>query len=187
MKCPKCKKKMVLKSKDFSYKDNPYKEYLRIIHWCKKDDVWLHIESPISENTKKGDIYKAAGIIIKNRKLLVEKDFDKDFYVSPGGKLENDETPKEALVRELKEEFEINVDRKDLKFFGEFHASASGQEDRVVHMNVFLVKKFTGKIKEGEKVESLKWLSSKIPKNIKVGSIFEHRVIPKLKEINLID
>lgn len=187
MKCPKCKKKMVLKSKDFSFNDKPFRKYLRIIHWCEKDDIWLKIEEPVNENLNKGDIFKSAGIIIKNRKLLVEKDFDKDFYISPGGKLETGETPQQALARELKEEFGIKVLEKDLEFFGEFHAPASGQEERIVHMNVFLVKAFKGKIKHGEKVESIKWLISKLPKNIKVGSIFEHEVIPRLKEQGLID
>src|SRR3989344_1519713 len=120
------------------------------------------------------DIYKAAGIIIKKRKLLVEKDFYKEFFISPGGKLEPGETPKEALVRELNEEFEIIVEEDDLQEFGHYHAKASGQEHRVIHMHVFVVKKYSGKIREGHKVEKLLWLNSNIPEGIKVGSIFEH-------------
>jgi 8-oxo-dGTP diphosphatase len=135
----------------------------------------------------KNDIHKAAGIIIKNRKLLVEKDFDKEFYVSPGGKLEEGETEKEALVRELNEEFNIDVSQKDLVEFGLYHAPASGQEHRTVHMSVFLVKKYKGEIVNGHKVEKLLFINSKIPRNVKVGSIFEHEVIPRLKKLNLID
>src|SRR3989344_1039968 len=98
------------------------------------------------------DIYKSAGIIIENRKLLVEKDIDKEFYISPGGKLEPGETPKQALVRELNEEFEIIVEEDDLQEFGHYHAKASGQEQRIIHMNVFIVKKYKGKVKKGDKV-----------------------------------
>ncbi len=133
------------------------------------------------------DIYKSAGIIIKDRKILVEKDIDKEFFISPGGKLEIGETSRQALVRELSEEFKIIVDESDLEEFGHFDAPASGQENRIVHMDVFIVKKFTGKIKKGHKVEKLLWLNSKTPKNIKVGSIFEHKVIPKLQKMRLID
>lgn len=46
-------------------------------------------------------IHKAAGILIQDGKLLVEKSYDKDFYISPGGSIEEGETPKQALVREL--------------------------------------------------------------------------------------
>lgn len=133
------------------------------------------------------DIYKAAGIIIKDRKLLVEKDIDKEFYISPGGKLEADETPEAALVRELMEEFGIIVTQEDLTPFGQYDAPASGQEERTVHMDVFIVNKFKGNIQKGHKVEKLLWLDSKIPTGIKVGSIFEHKVIPQLKAKALID
>lgn len=63
------------------------------------------------------DIHKAAGIIIRNRKLLVEKSKNKEFFISPGGSIEDGETPKQALVRDLKEEFQIDVDERDLRDF----------------------------------------------------------------------
>lgn len=133
------------------------------------------------------DIYKSAGIIIKGKKLLVEKDLDKEFFISPGGKLEEGETSEQALVRELDEEFKIKVSEKDLEHFGHFDAPASGQEHRIVHMDVFIVKKFRGKIQKGHKVEKLLWINSSVPKDIKIGSIFEHEVIPRLKKKSLID
>ena len=59
---------------------------------------------------KKYDIHKVGGIIIKERKLLVEKSIDKEFFIAPGGSIEHGETPTQALVRELFEEFKIFVD-----------------------------------------------------------------------------
>ena len=55
------------------------------------------------------DIHKAAGIIIQDRKLLFARAKDMDFFIDPGGKIEPDETAKQALVRELKEELAIDV------------------------------------------------------------------------------
>jgi 8-oxo-dGTP diphosphatase len=136
---------------------------------------------------KTGNIIKSAAILLQDRKLLVEKDSDKEFFISPGGKLEVEETPKEALVRELNEEFLITVDPDDLEEFGEFHAPASGQEHRMLHMHVFIVKKYSGIISKGHKVEKIEWINSQIPEGMKVGSIFEHEVIPQLKAQNLID
>ena len=68
------------------------------------------------------DIYKAAGIIIKNRKLLIEKSENKEFFIAPGGSIEEGETPEQALVRELWEEFEIKVKESDIEEFGHFDA-----------------------------------------------------------------
>ena len=136
---------------------------------------------------KTSDIHKAAGIIIVDRKLLVEKDFDKEFFIAPGGKLDPGETPKQTLVRELKEEYLIDVSENDLEEFGSFSAPSSGQEHRTVYMDCFIVHKWQGEISRGHKVEKLLWLTSQIPTGIKVGSIFEHEVIPRLASQNLID
>ena len=55
------------------------------------------------------DIHKAAGIIIRDRKILIERSYGKDTFMAPGGKLEQGETPSEAAIRELKEEFQLDV------------------------------------------------------------------------------
>lgn len=133
------------------------------------------------------DIHKAAGIIIKNRRLLVERSVNKEFFISPGGSTEEGETPKQALVRELKEEFNIQVLEKDLVRFGVFHAEAAGQEDKVVRMDVFKVNKYSGEPVPSSEVEEIAWVTASNEQNLPLGSIFEHQVIPKLKIANLID
>lgn len=135
----------------------------------------------------KYQIYKAAGILIKNRKLLVEKSVNKDFFISPGGSVEPGESAKQTLVRELLEEFKLQVNEDDLSEFGTFTAKAAGQEDKIVKMDVFIVNKWFGEPEPDHEVEKILWISSSIPENIKVGSIFEHEVIPRLKKQNLID
>lgn len=132
-------------------------------------------------------IHKAGGILIRNKKLLVEKSVNKDFFIAPGGKVKHGETPEQALIRELKEEFGIKVDMKDLEKFGSFTAKAAGQENRTVLMDCYLVKSWKGEPTPNREVEKILWIDTNIPSDIKVGSIFEHEVIPKLKEKNMID
>ncbi len=133
------------------------------------------------------DIHKSAGIIIKDKKLLVERSKGKDFFISPGGSIEGDETSKQALIRELKEEFQIEVTINDLDFFGTFTAKAAGQNNKSLIMDVFIVTKWQGTPTPDNEVEEILWIDSNIPANIKVGSIFEHEVIPRLKKLGLID
>lgn len=135
----------------------------------------------------KYQIHKAAGILIKNRKLLVEKSVNKDFFISPGGSVEPGESAKQTLVRELLEEFNVQVNEDDLSEFGTFTAKAAGQEDKIVKMDVFIVNKWFGEPEPDHEVEKILWINSSIPENIKVGSIFEHEVIPRLIKQNLID
>lgn len=137
--------------------------------------------------TVSDDINKAAGIIIRNRKLLVERSKGKDFFIAPGGSVEAGETSKQALVRELMEEFKITVSESDLDMFGTFSAPAAGQEHRTVHMTVFVVTKFTGNPEPDNEVEEIAWVTSANNQNLALGSIFEHEVIPRLKAANLIN
>ena len=49
----------------------------------------------------------ARAIIIKDKKLLLVTGHGADFFWTPGGKIENDESAETALLRELKEELTI--------------------------------------------------------------------------------
>lgn len=124
-------------------------------------------------------IYKAAGIIIRDRKLLVTRTRGKGFFVAPGGKIEEGETPEQALCRELHEELGITVREEHLEPFGTFTAPAAGQEDRMLHMDVFAVTAYEGDIAPSHEVEEIRWVESDIS-GITLGSIFAHDVIPRL-------
>lgn len=136
---------------------------------------------------EKFDIHKSGGIIIKNRKLLVERSKGKEFFIAPGGSIEKGESPKQALVRELKEEFKLGVILSDLKKFGTFYAKAAGQEEKTIRMDVYIVNKWKGIPTPDSEVEEMLWVDSRNEKKVKLGSIFEKEVIPRLKEQNLID
>lgn len=58
-------------------------------------------------------ILVTAAIIIKNNKVLIAQRKPYGYLANkwefPGGKIENDESPESCLVRELKEEFSIDI------------------------------------------------------------------------------
>lgn len=132
-------------------------------------------------------IRTAAGIIIKDRKLLVARSIGKDFFIAPGGCIETGETVKQALVRELKEEFRLVVKEEDLTPFGSFSAPAANTPECMVHMEVFIVEQWRGRIVPDNEIEDIRWLTSKLPQDIQIGLIFAHEVIPRLKARGLIN
>ncbi len=138
--------------------------------------------------TKHADIHKAAGVIIENRKLLVSREQGKDFFVAPGGKLDEGETAQTALIRELYEEEGIVVKPEDLTPMDIFYAIAKGKEDQqtTLRMDVYVVGAYEGEITPSGDVEENRWVDSTTT-DIELGSIFAHDVIPRLKADGLID
>jgi 8-oxo-dGTP diphosphatase len=141
----------------------------------------------VAGNNMNHDIYKAGAIIINNKKILLLRAKGKDAFVAPGGKLEKSEDAKSALIRELKEELGITVEKNNLKEFDTYCAPATGDESKMLRMDTYIVKKYQGELKPDNEIKEMLWIDSNIPENVKIGSIFEHEIIPKLKEINLID
>jgi mutator protein MutT len=125
-------------------------------------------------------IHKSAGILIQDKKLLVVRSRGKDFFMSPGGKIEPGETPEGALVRELKEELNISVSPTTLTLFGSYTAPATGQTDTMLHMDVYMVTSWNGDILASHEIEELLWVSSDNANSVQISSIFAHEVIPAL-------
>jgi mutator protein MutT len=136
---------------------------------------------------KQIDIHKAAGIIIKDKKLLITRSKGKTAFISPGGKIEGGESAPEALVRELKEELQIDVAVNDLKEFGTFYAFATGNDGKYLRMDVFLVETWKGDILPASEIEEVMWVGSVLPEYIELGSIFRHEVLPRLAAQGFID
>jgi len=63
-----------------------------------------------------------AGVIYKNNKFLIAqrnlKKAQGGLWEFPGGKVEKNESYESALIREIKEEIGIDVDKKDILFIG---------------------------------------------------------------------
>jgi 8-oxo-dGTP pyrophosphatase MutT (NUDIX family) len=135
--------------------------------------------------TRSLDIYKAGGIIIRDRQVLLAKPYGNDLYLNVGGKVEMGETAVAALIRELAEECSITVAPEDVELFGSYEAPAAGHEDRWLKMDVFMIKRWLGEPVAGHEIERLEWVTSDF--TIPTGSIFQHEVIPRLKAAGLID
>jgi len=128
--------------------------------------------------------FKAGAVIVKNRKVLVARKNDTDIFVMPGGTQESNETFQETLKRELKEE--LNAELLSIKPFGVFTAEDLFKEGPYTS-NVFYVE-VSGTLKPCAEMCEIKWINSNYKKgNIKIGSILEKFVIPKLIKENLID
>ncbi len=54
-------------------------------------------------------VYRVAGVAINNKKLLIHRSILDDFWTLPGGRCEFFELSKDALIREMKEELNVEI------------------------------------------------------------------------------
>ncbi len=128
--------------------------------------------------------HKIAGIIIKNKKLLMCRKYDEPHFIMPGGKVKGRETPKKTLERELREE--LSVQLKSMNFFKSYEAPHFRDENKIVRMDTYLVE-VTGEPRATSEINEIRWIESNYKhKGIKVASINEDYLIPELKKLKLI-
>jgi len=94
-----------------------------------------------------------------------------NYWSLPGGHIDFGETPKEAVIREIKEETNLNIKPKFLNYFNEFH------EELDWHAAVLVFyAKAEGEAKKDEKeVKELGWFSEEQIFGLKMA--FEHKKV----------
>lgn len=101
----------------------------------------------------------AVGVIRDGNKVLAAQRLVEDLYYQkwefPGGKLENNETPENALKRELYEELNISISS-----FRPLMRLDHDYVDRLVRLHVFEVLQYSG-ILHGKEGQSIQWLLPK--------------------------
>ena len=124
-------------------------------------------------------IQKVGAAIIKDKKVLVvrKKSHADDEYYMAGGKMEGEETQRETLERELKEELDVEVTQ--VEYLGSFEDIAVFEQKPIVihayHVNVKKEPSAQSEIKE------YAWIDRDFEaKGFEVSSIMAKKVIPEL-------
>jgi 8-oxo-dGTP diphosphatase len=107
----------------------------------------------------KSYIDKLAYIHIKDGTLLVTLNYGKDTWYIPGGKREGDESDQQALMREAKEELNVELIPETIKRYGVFEAQAHGKpEGTIVRMTCYTAD-FVGELRVGAEIAKLTYFS----------------------------
>ena len=80
--------------------------------------------------------YGARAVILNQNNILLVKNINVNHWSLPGGKIDKEETPEQCLLRELKEELALSIQKVDYKL-GEYISNKEGKRDTV---HIFVVK-----------------------------------------------
>ena len=105
------------------------------------------------------DVIKSvAWLHAKNGKVLCVRTKGKDKFYIPGGKIEQGEQPEEALVREIKEELGLTINKNSIMPVTTITADAHGVDSHVlVEMQCFFAD-YEGTISANAEIAEIKWV-----------------------------
>lgn len=127
-------------------------------------------------------------IFLDNKKILLDKPRKRPTYQMIGGKVEKDESPLEAAIRECHEELgnQVLFDEKMFEFVMEFDEIASSDGVTPIHFFVF---KYNGELKGeltiSEEIEKFLWYDSSYGTDI-LSNTLKNEVIPYCIKMNYI-
>jgi len=132
-------------------------------------------------------IKTAVAIIINNKKILMEqrranKTVYPNFLMCPSGHLKTNESPKETITRELKEELNLNILESEELFCINDVDPFSNKE---FEHHFLLIKRFDGKIRNSSEAQAIGWYTYKELQKVPIPKVVK-RLVEKLKEIGLL-
>ncbi|MBQ0004573.1 MAG: NUDIX domain-containing protein [Clostridiales bacterium] len=105
-------------------------------------------------------IDKIALLYLVDGKLLSTRSKDKDKYYIPGGKREGDETDQETLIREIKEELNVDIREPSIRYYGTYEAQAHGHAEGILVKMTCYFAEFDGEPEASSEIAELVWLTT---------------------------
>lgn len=124
-----------------------------------------------------------AAIIVKDNKIFATQRGYGDFkgkWEFPGGKIEENEEPQDAIIREIKEELNIDIIPGDLfetieYDYPTFHLSMQCFISTIKNGNIVLNEHIAAKWLSKDELDSVDWLKADITiiEKLKISNIFD--------------
>ena len=125
-------------------------------------------------------------LVIKDRKVLMTKEKDKDFFMLPGGRIESEESHLQTILREIEEELGKHIKVKDIQYYNSYILPGKAENSNM-EFHVYSGK-ISGKFILQNEIKEIRWINSIDVKNgEKIGNITSLKLFPELLEKGLID
>lgn len=120
----------------------------------------------------------AALLMDDNKNILLVRKRGSPFFMQPGGKIDQDETPEEALIRELNEELQLVIKREELVAMGCFHDIAANETDHQLTAHLFRIQRESFTPIPAAEIEEAVWLSQDECQHITLAPLTENQLLP---------
>ncbi len=126
----------------------------------------------------------ALAFFIDKKIIMVRSKKQKEVFYMLGGKIEKGESDIDALVREVKEEINCDIDKSSIKFLKEFEDIAHGKENTFLNLKLYKANIIGQPIASSE-IAEINFFDSNTDKK-HISEIGQRQIFPWLKENNYI-
>ncbi|AZD10231.1 Nudix hydrolase family protein [Pseudomonas chlororaphis] len=121
----------------------------------------------------------AAALLIgpDGRTLLVRKRGTQAF-MQPGGKIEPNELPAQALARELEEELGLLIAPANARYLGRFSAPAANEPGFVVEAELFRLDLDTHEVQPAAEIEEVCWIDPQAGDELTLAPLTRDLILP---------
>jgi 8-oxo-dGTP diphosphatase len=104
-------------------------------------------------------------------------------FMQAGGKIDDGESPLEALVRELTEELHFTPSEKEAKFLGTFSCAAANEPDHLLEAHLFHVRAVNRQFSAAAELEEAVWVSVETAHEMRLAPLTREYVLPIAKAL----
>ncbi|RSD13231.1 NUDIX hydrolase [Amycolatopsis eburnea] len=104
-------------------------------------------------------IDKVAWLHVVDGRVLAARSRGKDKFYLPGGKREPGESDTETLVREIREELDVEITPSTITPAGTFEGQAHGKAAGTLVRTTAYTAEYTGTLKASSEIEEIAWLT----------------------------
>lgn len=124
--------------------------------------------------------------ILRERKVLVVRNFGRTIWTLPGGHIEKGESSEQAVLREVKEE--LGFIPKTVKFFADYDNITPIEKDTLIKLHFFLMESNQDLKSTDPEIEETMWVDSKYKgQNGELINSQKDFLMPELLKRGLID
>jgi len=123
-------------------------------------------------------IVKYGLIVVRDGKFLINRKYNTKLFLMPGGKPKLGEKIEDCLVREIKEEHQVDLITNSIKFFGDFEDMAANEPDTIISMKVF-VGNINGMPQVNREIEEQRWFGKEDNSEI-LSPIIKNKILPAI-------
>jgi 8-oxo-dGTP diphosphatase len=130
------------------------------------------------------EVDKIAFIEIQNGQILSTRSQGKMKYYIPGGKREFGETDEQTLVREIREELNVQINKNTIGYVGTFKAQSDGAIEGVIVKMTCYKAEYDGIMEPTSEIEEIRWLNYK---DLDIISEVDKKIFKFLKESGILE